>query len=225
MALIISYCFHTPPYRHPRTDTRQSGHTNTGWTRLRLTFPSNFDPSATSPDSASLPAPELPPLVSTALPPYYREPLANSKDDGSDGVEAGRFSPSAPSLPKITIRQTHTNHTDHLNGLKRAKGGIGSERFDERQSSLRNFFSGAASGATLCPEGSGERGSTPAKDSMAVRTPGVPDLPIDLTHEDQPKTGKARLDGDDEDGDGPSRRERIRVMSPPSPSPKKARMT
>lgn len=210
--------------------TRQSGHTNTGWTRMRLTFPPTFKHnSASSSDSEALPAPDLPRLSSASLPPYYREPASPSSSFSSAESIDGRFSPSAPTLPKITIRQTHTNHTVHLNGLKRTKGGIGSEKFDERQSSLKNFFSGAASGASSASDA----GASPM-DGGTARTPGVPGLPIDLTADDKgnassrsspaaPKTANASHHGDN-DSEGVTKRG-IRIASPPSPSPKKGRLT
>jgi len=69
-------------------DARQSGHTNTGWTRLSLSFPSSHLPS--------LPAPSLPPLTSPSLPPYYIPPSLPSS--------------RSLALKKSTCRQTATGH-------------------------------------------------------------------------------------------------------------------
>jgi hypothetical protein len=109
-------------------------------------------------------------------------------------------------LPSIGLRQTHTNITTHLNGLKRTKGGVGSEGFDARQKSLKDFFGG---------------GSAPAADDEASGPmAGGSATPVDLT----------KSDGEDDEDksmktNGEAQKRGIRLKSPPSPSPKKGRLT
>lgn len=145
-------------------DSRQSGHTNTGWTRLSLTLPNTFN-------RASLPSPSLPSLTHPELPSYYTP----SSSSASSSSNSSSKSPSkTQSLPKITLRQTHSNTTSHLTGLKRTKGGISREGFDERQKSLKDFFSG----------GGGGGGS-----STAVESTPVPEAPKEEEGVNGPKRG------------------------------------
>ncbi|CAD6582752.1 MAG: hypothetical protein CYPHOPRED_002114 [Cyphobasidiales sp. Tagirdzhanova-0007] len=178
---------------------RQSGHTNTGWTRLVLSLP----PHAAS----SLPEPLIPPLTSPDLPPPL--PLNDLFTSTST---------STTTLPRPSLRTTHTNITTHLSGLKRTKGGVGSEAFDARQKSLRDFFSGAGVGeADGDEEGTPVHslGSSSSPSSSAAAARKVPDLPV----------GDMVADEVDERGGTESKRG-IRVKSPPSPSPtKKSKLT
>lgn len=166
--------------------TRQSGHTNTGWTRMTLSFPSNFN------ESSTLPSPTIPPLMSSDLPSTY-EPASPTSSSSSQNPVG--------SLPPITIRKTHTNHTHHLEGLKRTKGGVGSEQFDARQKSLRDFFSGGSTS-----EGS----EVDMTDTPTIVKPIPKGSIVDLTKDDE-------LNGDG--------KRSVRIKSPVSPSPKKGKLT
>lgn len=120
----------------------------------------------------------------------------------------------------MTVKQTHANVTTHLDGLKRTKGGVGSEQFDARQKSLRDFFSGASSSDTsntnndekdTASKGNGTNG-TPRTSSKPVPDP----RPIDLTGDDKDDVMKTN---------GEHQRRGVRLTSPPSPSPKKSRLS
>lgn len=179
---------------------RQSGHTNTGWTRLVLSFPSNFLGNANA-----LPDPILPGLTSPELPPVYNAATGSKPDN------------PVSSLPKITIRKTHINVVTHLEGLKRTKGGVGSEGFDARQKSLRDFFAGGGSPAASAGGGD-EDGEDAAGEVKVKATPRVPDPPVvDLTEDDD---GVGRTSSKTSNGDS---KRGIRIKSPVSPSPKKGR--
>jgi hypothetical protein len=122
-------------------------------------------------------------------------------------------------LPKVIIKQTHTNVTSHLDGLKRTKGGVGSEQFDARQKSLRDFFSGAQSGDSSTPAGSGsdKKGKDQKSTAPSTTSKAVPDpRPIDLTSDDMDDGMKTN---------GEQQRRGVRLTSPPSPSPKKSRLS
>lgn len=167
----------------------------TGWTRFVLTLPPNFH-TPTSP----LPDPPLPDIFAPELPPHYHEVLAPQP------------------LPQVTIKQTHANVTTHLDGLKRTKGGVGSEQYDARQKSLRDFFSGAstsdsvaADDAKKATEGNNGTNGTP-KSSKPVPDP----RPIDLTGDDKDDVMKTN---------GEQQRRGVRLTSPTSPSPKKSRLS
>lgn len=168
----------------------------TGWTRFVLSLPPNFH----SP-SSPLPDPPIPDILATELPPHYHEVL---------GPQA---------LPKVTIKQTHANVTTHLDGLKRTKGGVGSEQYDARQKSLRDFFSGASSSDSVSSENGKKEGKE--TDGGSNGTPKaskvVPDpRPIDLTGDDKDDVMKTN---------GEHQRRGVRLTSPPSPSPKKSRLS
>lgn len=134
------------------------------------------------------------------MPPHYDEVLAPR------------------TLPQVTIKQTHANVTTHLDGLKRTKGGVGSEGFDARQKSLRDFFSGASTSESTPENGKKDEGAKGASNGTPAPSKAVPDpRPIDLT-------------GDDKDDDimktnGEHQRRGVRLTSPTSPSPKKSRLT
>lgn len=48
-----------------------------------------------------------------------------------------------PVLPPLSVRILCTDVTKHLDGVYRQKGGIGRQGYDEKQQSLKAFFSGA----------------------------------------------------------------------------------
>lgn len=140
-------------------------------------------------------------MLATELPPHYHEAL------------------EPDTLPQVTIKQTHANVTTHLDGLKRTKGGVGSEQFDARQKSLRDFFSGASSTDTNGHENGKKDEMEKEKGSNGTpRTAkAVPDpRPIDLTSDDKDDIMKTN---------GEHQRRGVRLTSPTSPSPKKSRLT
>lgn len=47
----------------------------------------------------------------------------------------------------LTMRVTHTDVTSHLANVKRQRGGIGSGGYDEKQTSLRQYFGGGGAAA------------------------------------------------------------------------------
>ena len=92
-----------------------------------------------------------------------------------------------------------------MNGLKRTKGGVGSEGYDARQKSLKQFFS---------------------RNNQAEQERGKEEERIDLTREESSDDDNEE---DQREGmiktNGEANKRGIRVTSPPSPSPKKARLT
>lgn len=168
----------------------------TGWTRFVLSLPPNFH----SP-SSSLPDPPLPDILAAHLPAHYHEVLGPHP------------------LPQVTIKQTHANVTTHLDGLKRTKGGVGSEQYDARQKSLRDFFSGASSSDSSATESGKEEAaeSTNGTNGTPRSSKPVPDpRPIDLTGDDKDDVMKTN---------GEHQRRGVRLTSPTSPSPKKSRLS
>jgi hypothetical protein len=47
----------------------------------------------------------------------------------------------------LTLRVTHTDVTSHLANVKRQRGGIGSGGYDDKQTSLRQYFGGGGAAA------------------------------------------------------------------------------
>ena len=187
---------------------RQSGHTNTGWTRYTLSLPSNFD------HHSPLPDPDIPPLTSPNLPAYYNtaSPSPSLSPPSDSSIPSNTPNPIS-SLPSVTLRKTHTNITIHLNGLKRTKGGVGSEQFDARQKSLKDFFSGGG--------GRGDVDETPAKVMDLPDLPGVD--PNDTSTNEGRTAASSSSSPEYASSDG---KRGIRVKSPPSPSPtKKGKLT
>lgn len=185
----------------PSADTRQSGHTNTGWTRFTLSLPAGFD-------AEELPHVVFPSLTSPDLPAPYSTAAASSTSASSLPID---------SFPRVTLRQSHANHIEHLKGLRRTKGGIASEGYDARQKSLKEFFSGG--GTTSTSDDSPDTAET-AKDegngwNVKLGNGNGKTPMIDLTDED----------GNTQQEDAVHRKNRARVLTPPSPSPKKGRLT
>lgn len=118
----------------------------------------------------------------------------------------------------MTIKQTHANVTTHLEGLKRTKGGVGSEQYDARQKSLRDFFSGASTSDAAATETTkNEEQENSGSNGTPKSSKSVPDLrPIDLTGDDKDDVMKTN---------GEQQRRGVRLTSPPSPSPKKSRLS
>jgi hypothetical protein len=118
----------------------------------------------------------------------------------------------------VTIKQTHANVTTHLDGLKRTKGGVGSEQYDARQKSLRDFFSGAStSDSSATDNGKKATESNIGTNGTPKSSKPVPDpRPIDLTGDDKDDVMKTN---------GEHQRRGVRLTSPTSPSPKKSRLS
>ena len=176
------------------------------------------------------------------LPSRYGSTISSNNSAHSASAEGSETAAAAaiPSLPKISIRQTHTNITTHLDGLKRTKGGVGSQSYDARQKNLKQFFSGNGNG-------NGTGASSSSASASAASTTTTPSVnkksgkggeTVDLTGSDTEQEEEAE-EGQDKDTDGLEdaydtaikktngeiNKRGIRVHSPLSPSPKKGRLT
>jgi hypothetical protein len=49
-----------------------------------------------------------------------------------------------PSLPPLSVNILFENEHRHKDHLERQKGGIGSSAYDEKQQTIRTFFSGGS---------------------------------------------------------------------------------
>lgn len=195
------------------TDMRQSGHTNTGWTRFSLRLDSSVDISTLS-------DPTLPPLISQELPAAYTPSLSSGKNNSIVG--------------HVIVSKTHGNMTTHLNGLKRTKGGVGSSGFDSKQRGLSDFFAG---GGSCAPADDGAatqtHGGKKESNGAATETHGGKKESNETTWKVNAKTTHTPVidltSADDAESEGKhSKREhtaRQRFVSPPSPSPKKGRLS
>ncbi|CAH7687241.1 histidine phosphatase superfamily [Phakopsora pachyrhizi] len=66
--------------------------------------------------------------------------MSEMSNTGWTKIQLDSFYPSSTSSPSISMRVLITNHTDHLTDLTRQPGGIGSSKYDPKQSKLDSFF-------------------------------------------------------------------------------------
>lgn len=67
--------------------------------------------------------------------------------DSTEHMTPVTTQPALTDTRPLTVRILLENDTRHLDGLRRQRGGIGSQSYDEKQKDLRAFFGGAKSDA------------------------------------------------------------------------------
>lgn len=115
--------------RSPKLDNitwKGSGMSNTGWTRVEVSYLDEAQPEETS----------------TVVGVARNEAKADHNPSSTEPAPPSMDKTGGGHLPYLTVKVITTNVTDHLAKVKRQGGGIGSAAYDQKQKLLKEFFGG-----------------------------------------------------------------------------------